>query len=155
MIDRPKPLEDGTCQVCCPAKFRILKDGTLRHHLGPSRTPSRVQQRCDGAGELPLETLPVTADTLETIVRGIVRQAGQVAEYERATFISHRIVSKLGPRMRELQGRNAMLADAVIGAKELVFDEVPEELADHYSESLHELAEDLLKERPHMRGTPG
>ncbi|MFH8483056.1 hypothetical protein [Streptomyces sp. NPDC018055] len=152
MTDR-KVLKEGTCQVCGPAKFQVLKDGTLRQHNGPSKVYG--QKVCDGAGGLPLETLPVTPDTLEVLVRGIVRQAEAVSECTRATFISQRIVQRLGPRMRELQGRNAMLADAVIGAKELVFDEVPAKMVDYYTESLHELAEDLIKERPHLRGTPG
>ncbi|MGW1436834.1 hypothetical protein ACWD7M_16485 [Streptomyces griseus] len=153
MTDLKTPeAKEGTCQVCGPAKFQVLKNGRLRHHTGPSKVYG--QKVCDGAGELPLETLPVTPDTLEVLVRGIVRQAEAVPEYTRATFISQRIVQRIGPRMRELQGRNAMLADAVIGAKELVFEEAPKELVDYYSESLHELAEDLLKERPHLHGTP-
>ncbi|THA72541.1 hypothetical protein E6R60_26805 [Streptomyces sp. A0642] len=148
-MTKPKPSDKGTCQVCGTEK-QVNKDGTLRHHNGPSKNYGI--KRCDGAGELPLETLPVTADTLETIVRGVARQAVELQKHQQVTFLASQLVRRLAPRLRELQGENAMLRDAVIGAKELVFEEEPNDRRRQYAEeALHGLAEDLLRRHPHLR----
>lgn len=139
--------KDGTCPVC-GTKRRVKKDGTLWEHKGPSQTC--VSTTCDGTARLPLETMPVEADTLEILVRGIVREASKMHEYQRATYVSHQILRRIGPRLRELQGEVAMLRDTVIGAKELVFGEMPERERDAATEDLHETAEDLLQRYPHL-----
>lgn len=44
------------CPVCGRTDVQLKKDGTLRHHAGPTNTPThdgRRAYRCGGAGKAP------------------------------------------------------------------------------------------------------
>jgi hypothetical protein len=55
--------------------------------------------------------------------------------------------------VRRLRGENAMLTDAVVGAAALWFAQIDSPLADYASESLHEMAADLVRKNPRLAGS--
>jgi hypothetical protein len=140
----------GTC-VRCLRTFTIKKDGTLRDHKGAGYKPTQ----CTGAGEHPLETIPLTSETLSTVVRAASRQARLLyrGEDQKDTFVALELIKLFGPRLRQLEAENAMLVDTVASAAALWFGEVdsPSE-RDAASENLHLTAEELKVRYPRLRG---
>ncbi|MEU6362139.1 hypothetical protein [Streptomyces albidoflavus] len=143
-----------TC-IVCGRQFTVKKDGMFRPHNKPVRPQqgSGLSPVCSGSSLLPLESTPVTTESLEAIIRGAVRAAREVGEWQSETYLVSAIMRRLLPRMRELEGQNAMLADTVVSAADLWFDEIknPSE-RDAASENLHLTAEELRKNNPRMRG---
>ncbi|MET7363233.1 hypothetical protein ABZS76_33015 [Streptomyces sp. NPDC005562] len=143
----------GTC-LACLRKITVNKDGSLREHNHPVKPQfgSGKSPRCDGAGRNPLETTPITGETLQAVVRAVIRQALTLGEWQRETHVAQALLQHLGPRLRQLEGENAMLADTVMTAAGLWFEEITDPgVRNAASEALHLTAEDLKTKYPRLR----
>ncbi|WP_428957904.1 hypothetical protein [Streptomyces sp. cg35] len=142
----------GTCTECL-AKFVMNKDGALRTHSAPT-PPGAPTEPCKGAGKLPLESVPLTSESLQALVRLVLKRAHLVAPYQHETHVAQELHRFLGPRLRQLEGENAMLTDTVVMASALWFEEIePGPEQDYASECLHETAKELKEKHPRLRGS--
>ncbi|MFD7835635.1 hypothetical protein [Streptomyces sp. NPDC059761] len=123
----------------------------MRDHKGSQMYQPK---QCGGAHELPLESLPLTSQTLRVIASAAIETAAGLPGgfHGQAEYLLRVLDRDIGPRLRQLEAENAQLAEAVVAADELVFNEdLGQGEQDWLSENLHVLAEGLRQKYPRLQ----
>lgn len=149
-------MNQGHCTGCHMLR-RIRKDELVGQHRHPV-----TGEECPGVGEKPMETTPLTALHLRKQLREVVQVVRARPEWQQETAAATALNAALAPRIEHLEAElsrlraeNAMLADTVVSAAALWFEEIPEGSPEHgaASEDLHLTAEELKRNNPRLRGT--
>lgn len=140
---------EGHCQLCNKV-LELKRNGTVRHHLSP-KTGSYKPPACNGAGRVPKESMPVSAELVGLVVRQVFRSFPGRCTPEVQTAIELALTRELGPRLRAVEGQQTALVDLASLGAALAFGEITDTRErDDASEVLSEEIAELRRRYPRL-----